>query len=176
MKKLLLFILFIVFINISVVFAQTCDCEALQAQIDDLNNQINILKGYGQPVAPEVYEQNNYFPVGDYMVKVAQVSHLNNIKDQHGKEIDELAVNLIFRNDSIETVNFDDTFILRIFQRGRELELVNKYQSDLYIRPGASGNAIFYYELLPTTGVIEIEIFPILSPQDRYSGVIFNIE
>lgn len=166
--------MFVIFAIVSIVSAQTCDCEELQAQIKDLNHQIDILKKYVH--TPEEYESYDFVSVGNYYIKAAQVHVYNDIQDKYGRTYNELFLNFAFGNKTENTINFDDTFILRVFQIGRELELVYKYDTNIYIRPDGTGNAYLYYKLLPTSGVIEMEVFPINEPWNKYSAVIYNYE
>ena len=170
-KYTFLFVIFTLLLSVRIVFCQTCDCEALQNEINDLNNQINILKGYSPDKISEEELQNHGFCKisDDFFIRLYNFNITENQKDEFGRSYNSLSFYLLFRNNSKTTTNFSNSLDMRVFQNGIELDRIRSNNSivneelekdiNRFVRPG-SGNSIYLnYKLLFTSGSIEIEVW-----------------
>lgn len=187
-KYTFLFVIFTLLLSVRIVFCQTCDCEALQNEINDLNNQINILKGYSPDKISEEELQNHGFCKisDDFFIRLYNFNTTENQKDEFGRSYNSLSFYLLFRNNSKTTTNFSNSLDMRVFQNGIELDRIRSNNSivneelekdiNRFVRPG-SGNSIYLnYKLLFTSGAIEIEVWEKQNPENIYTGIIYNLE
>lgn len=177
MKKLIFFLVVIMLLaSFLISYSQTCDCDRLQEQVDDLNSQMNILKGYGNHLlTKEKIEEYDFYKVGDYYFRDVSIN-IAEAKDNYGRKFDELAFQLMFRNSSETTVSFNESMGIRFFQQGIELEKTGEAYTEMHLRSGAGRGMMFYVKLFAQKGVIEIELFPLDDPDNVYSRVIYKME
>lgn len=163
-KYTLVFIIFTLLLSVRVGFGQTCDCETLQTQIDDLNMQIDILKGYRLQNT-----NDNTIPIGDYEILFKDIYTLED------KNVIYLYIHIQFFNNSNISNNFENAIGYRFFENGVELDISSK-NTERYIRPGANIYNTLIYKLHFPSGVIECDIWPLDNSDNIYSSVIYNLE
>ena len=170
MKKFVL-ILFLLIAVFGSAAAQTCDCGELQAQVDALTMQVQVLLdqmdtvdlGKLRPVSTNT--KFGYFDqvvIGDYAVDCYGFAIE---KTQTNKQVIELM--LYFRNNSeTETANFASQIRLKAFQSGVGLLEGKNYDSSKDLRPGKASLITKTYVLLSPEVPVELEFAPIRADQD----------
>ena len=165
MKKIFVFVLLAILAIVPSVYAQTCNCEDLQAQIDALTARIEALEG-GAPVAEAVEEEaaasSDFEPVviGDFTVEY--ISHEAKTAQYTGlKYID---IHYRFTNNSSEEASFGWKISRKAYQNDIELgsHIVMDSEQVTDIRPGKSIEVIDSFKLRDDQSVIELEFRPFL--------------
>lgn len=163
-KYTLLFVLFMLLISVRIGFCQTCDCEVLQNEIDNLNMQIDILKGYRFQI-----ENDNLISFGDYEILFKDIYTLEDKDDKY------LSIFIQYYNNSNKSNNFENSIGYRFFENGIELDVASK-RTDRYIKPGANIHINLVYKLHSSNGVIECDLWSLDNPDIVHSSVIYNLE
>lgn len=126
MKKLFFVItLFCLLLNTFTVFAQSCDCETLQTQIDDLNKRLELLQSFTtKDIEPTDYHQQIYIDK-DYRIRFfgdfSNITIKNvNYNTTSGGTIDHNSFQITFFFDNLSP--FDTKFNEKIFIRAYQIE------------------------------------------------------
>lgn len=138
MKKILLFfVLMLAFFSSAVVHGQTCDCEELQAKIQELQNQIS----QTPIIEPEnylttVYINNDYFI--RFIPSASKIS-ISNLMYQFNSENAKadwipspytfLFMDIYIKNMSPFDIKFNDKVFIRAYQNENRLQVDNPRQT-----------------------------------------------
>lgn len=167
MKKCIFVIVLSVFLlNSFIAHAQTCDCEALQIQIEDLNHQINILKGNDK----QLENSDQTIKIGNFNISINDIAV---VEDRNGFR---LLIELLFFNNSNDSISFDKAIGYRFYINGIELRPEGIRGNDIHLRPGNYYAIHFYYILPIDSGFIELDAWPLDDENNIYSGVIYNLD
>lgn len=133
-KYTLLFIVFTLLLSVRVGFSQTCDCETLQTQIDDLNNRFDLLQpSITKTIEPTDYHQ--YIDIDkDYRIKFvddnSKISIMKvGLNTTTGETIEQSSflITFFFNNISPFNTKFNEKVFIRAYQN--EIRLLKDFKN-----------------------------------------------
>lgn len=184
-KYTLLMSVFILFISVSAIHAQTCDCVALQEEINDLKEQLGLLHSTPQSSNTNTSDYFQTIPIGqDYYIRYIPSASTIKISQtkldfdvESGKsawipaDYTTIYMNLYFKNDSPFETRIDEKVFFRAYQNNDRLSPNNQRQT-LYKKIAKNSYDFFYigFILNNETDDLTLEIYE-LTPNDQLNQV-----
>ena len=181
-KYTLLFIVFTLLLSVRAGFSQTCDCEALKNEINDLRDKIESIQTLHSTISsiqPTDYHEIVYFNNNDFYVnyreeitpvKISEVSY----ETTAGGTINFLSFQLtvLLRNFSPFQTKYEDILYIRGFQNSIRLNPDSLNQQNTYkiIQKNSSGIVTVAFLLDNEIDDIKLEICEIL-PNNQLNHV-----
>lgn len=165
MKKYLVIIVIALMVVVSTAYTQTCDCDSLQAQIDELTARIAALEGSATSAeaAEETATTGDFEPVviGDYTLE------LIDWKIDTRKYSDEKYIEIHYRytNNSSESKSFGWSIGRKAYQDGIGLNstIITDSETVTDIRPGKSIEVRDGFKIRSEETEIELEFTPFMA-------------
>lgn len=179
MKKLFFFVtLFCLLLNAFAVFAQSCDCEALQAEIDKLREQLELFQAnsydsddntsdYLDVVYIDKDYEIRYIPATSF-IKISNLRYDYNAKTGKSSwvpvDYSTIYINLLFRNNSPFETKISDKIFFRAYQNNNKLTTNPQFETT-YKKVAKKGQDFFTigFILNNDTDDIVLEVYELLS-------------
>lgn len=140
-KYTLLFIVFTLLLSVRAGFSQTCDCEALENEINDLKEQLGLLQSTPQSLNKTNYFEKIYIGQDYYIQFIPSTSFIkiSNTKltfdSKNGKstwipaDYSTIYMHLFFKNESPFETRIDEKVFFRAYQNNDKLSPNNQRQT-----------------------------------------------
>lgn len=157
MKKIFLLVVLAALAAFSAVSAQTCDCESLQAQVDELTARVEALEAGLVSGSPSTYDIYDLVTLGDFGVSYVSHDFIMDYSDRLAIEI-----RFMFYNNSENPASYNWSVNLDAYQDGIELgsSIVIDSQDLTEVEPGKYLMVKQAYVLRNTTDSIRLEFTP----------------